>query len=101
MVLLKCQLGNDCRKIRLEDSLSYSNLTKDVLPTIFEEDMSHFHITYTDKDDDICRITSEEELREALYLYPDNLSITMQSTFPVHIARHLTFLHSTMKGDLE
>jgi len=76
MVVLKCHLGSDTRRIRL-DNISFDELTKDILPKMYSEDISQFHITYLDPDNDTIFITSEDELKEAFNLCQDMLIINL------------------------
>jgi len=76
MVVLKCRFGLDTRRIRL-DTLNYQQLTSEILPKMFSEEISKYHITYTDPDLDTVFMTNSDELKEALLLFPDILVINL------------------------
>jgi len=76
MVVLKCRLGSDTRRIRL-DSLTYEQLVTDILPKMFNEEIPKWNITYRDPENDTVFITNDLELMEALLLWPDVLVLNL------------------------
>jgi hypothetical protein len=48
---------------------------------MFQEDISKYHVTYTDPENDTVFITNEIELKEALVLCPEMLVISLRRKF--------------------
>jgi len=76
MVVLKCRLAADTRRIRL-DSLTYEQLVTDILPKMFNEEIPKWNITYRDPENDTVFITNDLELNEALLLCPEVLVLNL------------------------